>query len=240
MPIQNLRKQIKHIGYPAFALLNMDIKVKIIRKKVKNLTLRINADCQPVLTVPFFTPSKTIEAFLKHKEEWLKKKINFFYLQNVKNLKNLENGGNFHYLGKIFQVKIIRSNTNFVQIENGFCCIFVTEDSFGLKEKLTDNWYYEKAKELFPEIVEKFTPLIGKKVNVLRIKKMKTRWGSCNPQKQYINLNQNLIKKDLKCIEMVIFHELVHLLYPNHGQEFYSFLGKYMPDWKKRKEMLKV
>ena len=47
---------------------------------------------------------------------------------------------------------------------------------------------------------------------------MKTRWGSCNPHKSYINLNIELIKKPKICIEYVVFHELVHLIYPNHSK----------------------
>ncbi len=67
---------------------------------------------------------------------------------------------------------------------------------------------------------------------------MKTRWGSCNTQKGFINLNLELIKKTKICIEYVIFHELVHLIYPNHSKEFYKYLTLYMPDWEERKEKL--
>ena len=67
---------------------------------------------------------------------------------------------------------------------------------------------------------------------------MKTRWGSCNPTKGYINLNSELIKKSKECIEYVIFHELTHLIHIDHNKQFYNFLSVYMPNWKKRKEKL--
>ena len=64
---------------------------------------------------------------------------------------------------------------------------------------------------------------------------MKTRWGSCNPAKSYINLNSELIKKSTQCIEYVVFHELTHLIHTNHNKLFYNFMSVYMSDWKKRK-----
>ena len=67
---------------------------------------------------------------------------------------------------------------------------------------------------------------------------MKTRWGSCNPHKGYINLNLELIKNPKESIEYVVFHELSHLIHPNHSKEFYSYISAYMPDWKRRKEIL--
>ncbi|WP_269801083.1 M48 metallopeptidase family protein [Helicobacter burdigaliensis] len=75
-------------------------------------------------------------------------------------------------------------------------------------------------------------------MNNIQIRKMKTKWGSCNPNTKNINLHIELIKKPKICIKYVIFHELAHLIYPNHSKEFYCYLTCYMSDWQKRKELL--
>ena len=67
---------------------------------------------------------------------------------------------------------------------------------------------------------------------------MSTRWGSCNRELKKINLNLQLIKADEKCIEQVILHEIVHLKIGGHGEDFYAELGRFMPDWKDRKNRL--
>jgi predicted metal-dependent hydrolase len=67
---------------------------------------------------------------------------------------------------------------------------------------------------------------------------MKSRWGSCNPKKSYINLNQELIKKPKKAIEYVVLHEIAHLKHHNHDFGFYNYLSSYMPDWKDVMEKL--
>lgn len=72
----------------------------------------------------------------------------------------------------------------------------------------------------------------------INIRKMKSRWGSCLLEKQIIILNKELIKAPKYCIEYVILHELIHLIYKNHDKKFYDFLYTLMPDWKERKRIL--
>jgi predicted metal-dependent hydrolase len=67
---------------------------------------------------------------------------------------------------------------------------------------------------------------------------MKSRWGSCNPRTGNITLNLQLIEKPKICIEYVALHELTHLIYPNHGRGFHSFMTLHMPDWRERKRVL--
>ena len=98
----------------------------------------------------------------------------------------------------------------------------------------SDEFYYSEAKVVFNKIIRKYHPYINKPINKIRIKKMNTRWGSCNYKKGYINLNLYLIKKDIKFIEYVILHELTHLIYPNHSKDFYNFIKNIMPDYKDR------
>ncbi len=94
--------------------------------------------------------------------------------------------------------------------------------------------------DYFEKIVEKYKPIIKKEVKNIRIRQMKTRWGSCNFLKGYINLNSELIKKSKDSIEYVVFHELSHLIYDNHSREFYNYLDTYMSDWRIRKEKLEI
>ena len=58
----------------------------------------------------------------------------------------------------------------------------------------------------------KWEKIIGVTVNQVRIKKMKTKWGTCNPEAKRIWINLELVKKPRECLEYVIVHELVHLL----------------------------
>ena len=73
---------------------------------------------------------------------------------------------------------------------------------------------------------------LGVEPQSIGIKKMKTKWGSCNPTAQTIWLNLHLMKVSEELIEYVVLHEMTHLLERNHGPEFTSILEQHMPNWK--------
>lgn len=87
-------------------------------------------------------------------------------------------------------------------------------------------------------LIDNWAPKLGVNISFLGIKAMKTRWGSCNPKRQRIWLNAQLLHKPLVCLEYVVVHELVHLLEPSHNKRFYELMGQYLPDWHLRKKVL--
>ena len=93
-------------------------------------------------------------------------------------------------------------------------------------------WYRQQMHRLLPELIKKWSMIVGVTIAEYRVKCMKTRWGSCNPLAKRICLNLNLIHKPLGCLEYVIVHELVHLYEPKHNQRFYAFMDHFMPSWK--------
>ncbi len=94
---------------------------------------------------------------------------------------------------------------------------------------------------LFTEILDEFYPLFvpyGVKKPKLRVRTMKSCWGSCLVNKGIITLNRKLLMKPRECIEYVVVHELCHFIHPNHSKQFYGFMEQFMPDWKERKARL--
>ena len=133
----------------------------------------------------------------------------------------------------------MQSKEERVKLQRGYLELFVKDKSdIKRKENLIYEWYYEKATLYFFNILQEFNKIVKQDIKSVKIRQMKTRWGSCNSYKSYINLNIELIKKPKACIEYVVFHELAHLLYSNHSKHFYDYLTLYMPDWQKRKEIL--
>ena len=72
----------------------------------------------------------------------------------------------------------------------------------------------------------------------LRIRDMKSRWGTCHVKKGIVTLNKRLLAAPRGAVEYVVLHELCHLIYPDHSKQFYDFLAVMMPDWKERKQLL--
>ena len=72
----------------------------------------------------------------------------------------------------------------------------------------------------------------------LRMRSMKTRWGTCNFVKGIVTINKRLIHMPLPCVEQVMLHELCHFLVGDHSPRFYAWLDRLMPDWRERRAVL--
>ncbi|KAB7887615.1 DUF45 domain-containing protein [Poseidonibacter ostreae] len=215
--------------------------VKIIRKDIKNITLKVKPTCDVILTVPLKTDDKHISYILEKRKNWISKKVDFFEANNKVEEKEYVSGESFKYLGKNYRLKVIESKIEQVKLLRGYIQVFVKDKTnLNKKQKLLNEWYILKAEKYFQKVVNEYLSIVKKEVKNIKIRQMKTRWGSCNTSKGYINLNSELIKKRRESIEYVIFHELAHLVHPNHSREFYNYLDTYMPDWKKRKDKLET
>ena len=115
----------------------------------------------------------------------------------------------------------------------------------GLSKEQRDShlskWYREQLKSVLPNMIEKWSKQLGVEVNEWAIKKMKTRWGSCNPRAKRVWIGLELAKHSVHCIEYVVVHELAHLLEPSHNERFKKIMTEAIPKWKLlREEMKKI
>ena len=217
----------------------MKNKPQIIFKDVKHANIKIKPTGEVILTVPLKTPKQKIDTILKNRSSWIEKHLEFFS-KNLPKKEEFKNGDTFSYLGKKYSLKLIETNkSQDAKLGDGCFNLYITnKNDYNEKYRLIESWYKSKAEKHFQDAIDKYLPIVNKKVFLVRIKTMKTRWGSCNPKKGYINLNLELIKKPKTAIEYVVFHELTHLIHYNHDRNFYDYLSLHMPDWRKRKETL--
>ena len=212
--------------------------VKIVRKDVKNITLKVRPNGEAILTAPNSASDEHIKFIMQKRAKWIAQKRAFFASFKTPQ-KEYVSGEDFKYLGRSYRLKVVQSKEERVKLQCGYLELFVKDKSdIKRKENLIYEWYYEKATLYFFNILQEFNKIVKQDIKSVKIRQMKTRWGSCNSYKSYINLNIELIKKPKACIEYVVFHELAHLLYSNHSKKFYDYLTLYMPDWQKRKEIL--
>jgi predicted metal-dependent hydrolase len=209
--------------------------ITIVRKKIKNIYIKVKPTFEIIVTVPYFTPKLYIKYIIKKRQKWIQSKIDFFQNKSL-DLKS-NNNDIFQYFGKEYKLQIIKNNNEKIILKNKKMILYLNNNEN--KQKIIDNWYKQKAKKTLSNIIKKYSIITNQDINILRIKKMKTRWGSCNHKKRYINLNQELIKYPLAFVEYVILHEFAHLTHPNHSCDFYDYIYSYMPDFKKRIKMKK-
>lgn len=214
--------------------------IVIIRKKIKNINIRIKPGGQVIITAPFSITDDEIKIIISKKQKWIDKHIKFFK-ENCKkdSKKEYITGDKIKYLGNYYTLEIFYEDKEIVIFNAEKIGIYTskTHDKEH-KEKLLREWYFKEASNKFPILIEKYKKIVNRPINKVTIKSMNSRWGSCNYIKNYINLNLKLIEESDYCIEYVIFHELAHLIHPNHSKDFYNYLYIHMPDYKLRRRLL--
>ena len=152
-------------------------------------------------------------------------------------------GGESHlYLGRKYRLKIARGDADCVSLRRGYFYVDAIDTSPARVAKLLDDWYRRKAETIFQDtLLECWRdfPQGGFDLPVIRIRKMKTRWGSLSA-KGAMSLNLLLIQAPTECIHYVITHELCHLFYRGHGRDFYRLLESRIPDWRRVQNELEM
>ncbi len=106
------------------------------------------------------------------------------------------------------------------------------------RETIMNNWYRRQLRARLPKLVEKWEPKVGEHVEEIRIRKMKTCWGTCNQDARRIWLNLELAKKPVSCLEYIFVHEMVHLIEHRHNDQFRDLMNELMPQWRMHRDVL--
>jgi predicted metal-dependent hydrolase len=145
------------------------------------------------------------------------------------------------YLGRrhVLKVQVSASATPGVKMLRGRLEVTTNECHPPVVRGLLDRWYRERAVQVFSRRVAECAERLGglEALPGLRLRSMKTQWGSCSPNGELL-LNPQLVKAPGACIDYVVCHELCHLKEHNHSARFYRLLSMVMPDWQVRKREL--
>ncbi|MDZ7839867.1 MAG: SprT family zinc-dependent metalloprotease [Gammaproteobacteria bacterium] len=106
------------------------------------------------------------------------------------------------------------------------------------RHAVLERWYRRLLGDALPALIERWEPTLGVRVAEWRIKRMKTRWGTCNIRDRRIWMNLALARKPPECLEYVLVHEMVHLLERRHNARFHAYMDRFMPDWRVRRARL--
>lgn len=218
-----------------------NIEILIRRKPIKNLYLRIEQETlQAVISAPMRMPAAAIERFVLSKANWLQQKLDFLAKRRLVFAAQEAAGESLWLWGKKYAVRFIPGREKIVIAENEV--IFSGNIEESSTEKLTkciDKLYREQLAQQ----IEKFAVFWQKRLQITaagwRVRKMKTRWGTCNTFSRMITINYNLVRLPVECLEYIIVHELAHLYEPSHNSRFKNFLTQNLPDWKQRESLLK-
>jgi hypothetical protein len=216
------------------------VEYTLVRSRRKTIQIIIFPSGKMEVKAPFYALGNDIEKVVEGKKRWIVSKLRNFEESPQRPFEPEYHNGSFHrVLGENCALQINKAVKNKVWVDQNILKINTRNIEETYIIKLLNKWYMNTAIDLFNEIMGScFLKL--KNYNIpypgLKIRKMKTRWGSCS-SKKIITLNIELVKYPVEFIEYVIVHELSHLVELNHSKRFYKVLESAMPDWKTRKKM---
>lgn len=217
-----------------------DIIIDVQRKNIKNIHLSVlPPDGKVRLSVPNDTKQNVIDAFVRTRVSWIKEQQKAFQEQLRQTKREYVSGETVYLFGNQYFLKVVHSNVNNIKIEGKTVYLGVRNNtSTESRERLMNEWYRELLKEQIEKRVNSLIGSTGIFPEDWQIQTMKTKWGSCNPDKKRLLFNLQLAKKPFECIDFVVTHEFCHLFDRTHGKVFISKMDELLPRWRELKNQL--
>lgn len=218
------------------------INVEVIRKDIKNLHLGVYPPNGRVrVAVPLAVSDEAVRLAVVDKLSWIKRQQAKFMTQSRQSQRAMVSGESHYFLGRRYRLRVVEhQGAGQVMLRNKTILELhvKTETTSEQREKVLYRWYREQLKQLIPPLLEKWQPLLGVEVSAWGVKKMKTKWGTCNTQASRIWINLELAKKPVQCLEYIVVHELVHLLERHHNDRFMTLMDQYLSNWRVSRDAL--
>ena len=232
------------------------IEIAVVRKKIKNMYLRVlPPDGRVQITAPSGLRDGDVRRFAESKIDWILRKQKDVTVRAETGQRDYVTGETFYLWGDSFLLEVRDGETE--------GCVFYggkdqrdplpgngSEGSGRLllsvrpgasserRKKILSDWYRAQLREKAESLLPECEALVGVQVKELRIRDMRTRWGTCNTVKARVWLSLRLAQKPEECLKYVLVHELVHLLEPSHNKRFYALMDRFYPNWRAVKKRL--
>lgn len=212
------------------------ITYTLVTKQVKNINMRISSKGEVVVSANPFVPMDKIDDFVSSKVSWI---VKHQKSMQERSQKSMIDDKHIILFGNSLKIRKTTGKYNHVSYDKDTLYVQCREQAD--PEKVIRQFLDKLCRDMFLDIATlTFRSLSDYHLEFpdVKIRDMKSRWGSCTPAKNSITLNRKLIHYPFEFIEYVVLHEFVHFIQPNHSKAFYNIIENYMPDYKTRMEMV--
>lgn len=218
-----------------------ELTVEISRKDVKNVHLSVYPpEGRIVLVAPENTRMDVARAYVISKLGWIRKQQEGFRNQARESQRQFVERESHYVWGHRYLLVVGEVEAKpCVKLDHKRVTLSVRPgtDTLG-RAKVVHSWHLELLHQAVPPLIEKWEPRLGVKVAKYHLRRMKTKWGSCNHAASSIRLNTELVKKPKDLLEYVVVHEMVHLIEPTHSTKFMALLDEHYPSWREARAEL--
>lgn len=213
-----------------------DLVVDVVRKEIKNLHLAVYPPNGRVrIAVPSRLDDDAVRLAVISKLAWIKRQQVKYAQQERQTQREYVSGESHYFQGNRYLLNVIYTDAPpKVVIRNKTRLDLVVRVGSNTEQRgqVMARWYRAHLKAVIPALIAKWEPVVGVQVAEWGVKRMKTKWGTCNIEARRIWLNLELAKKPPQCLEYIVVHEMVHLLERHHNERFVALMDRFMPLWR--------
>jgi predicted metal-dependent hydrolase len=217
------------------------INIDVVYKDIKNLHIGVYP---PVGRVRVAAPQRLDEEQVRlaviQRLPWIKKQRKQLQEAARQSPREMVTGESHYVWGIRHRLKVIeRPGRAHVEVDGQRLLLYVPEDTdTDTRLKLLQDWQRKQLRQAVPSLISKWEPVLGVSVPRWSIRRMKTKWGSCNRETGHIWFNIELAKKHPECLEYIVVHEMTHYRERNHSEQFAKLMDGFIPDWRGRRDRL--
>ncbi len=217
-----------------------DISVVVTPKKIKRLHLRVKApDGRVEMSVPYHTPRTRVEEMIQDHLAWIYRAKSRIKAKPENKQSSCTDGETILLFGEPVSLRFVEG-TRGGRLVDGSLIIGVARGAAGeARAQRLETYLKERLASYVAEHLPLWAGRIGVSPTSWYLRKMKTRWGTCNTRTARICFNSNLIHYPTACITYVIIHELCHLRIKGHDRSFWNLVGTHCPYYKEASRVLK-
>lgn len=218
------------------------MRVEIVRRDIKNLHVGVYPPNGRVrVAAPMRLDDEAVRLALVARLGWINRQRRVFQAQERQSEREMTSGETHYVSGQRCRLKVIpHDGPARLQLRGNRSLVMHVRPQLHAAQRLAvlERWYRARLREVAGELLAHWMPVLKVELTAWGIKKMKTRWGTCNPEGRRLWLNLELAKKPPQCLEYIVVHELVHLLERHHNERFVALMDRWLPDWRLRREVL--
>ena len=218
------------------------IEVEIERKDIKNLHIGVYPPNGRVrAATPLHLDNEAVRLAVVSRLSWIKKQQESFKHQERQSKREMITGESHYFKGKRYRLDVVESEgRQEVRLINNKTMQIKVQPGTDRDKRLAllQKWYRQQLRNVINELRPIWEQKMELEIAELKIKIMKTKWGSCNIEDQRIWLNLELAKKPVSCTEYILVHEMIHFFERHHTERFRQLMEYYLPDWRLRKDEL--
>ena len=216
--------------------------MEVVRKDIKNLHVGVYPPGGRVrVAAPLHLDDDALRMAVISRLGWIRRKQSEFEQQDRQSQREFVSGESHYFEGRRYRLDVIEDEgrPSVHLISNTRMALRVRRGADrDTREAVLHEWYRSQLLGRLPALLQKWEPKVGIQVDEVRIKRMKTRWGTSNSAACRIWLNLELIKKSTPCLEFILVHEMVHLIERSHNEQFRDLMGRLMPQWRASRDHL--